>query len=65
MTMAEQDELGRELTDVRKRLDRMERQIERLTETRAIHSMDPVGTRKVYTEPPRHWNSPPDADANR
>lgn len=46
MTLAEQDQLGRELTDINKRLAKLEGTIEKLLASRAIH-MDSVGTPKA------------------
>ena len=50
MTLAEQDQLGRELIDISKRLNKLESTIERLMASRAIH-MDSVGTPKAIQTP--------------
>ena len=48
MTLAEQDQIGRELIDISKRLNKLESTIEKLMASRAIH-MDSVGTKTPKT----------------
>ena len=55
MTLAEQDQLGRELTDIKKRLDKLDRTIEKLTATRAI-LMDAVGSPTPYSVGDQPWS---------
>lgn len=50
MTLAEQDQLGRELTDINKRLNKLETFIDKLVASGAVR-MDSVGTPKAIQTP--------------